>query len=534
MTMPKVSVIIPTYNRPAMLKRAIDSVLKQTFQDFEIVVIDDGVRERARDVVESFHDDRIRYISHEQERGAPAARNTGIKKSTGNLVAFLDDDDEWLPEKIELQVGALEKNPEAVLAFCGLKAVNDAGKTLYTRLHGSEGLINPFFEILDKAFVLTSAIMARRSVLMNGFLFDESLTKNQEWDLTLRLSRTMPFYSINKLLVISHIHGNQMGGPQNVMGRIRGYHTFLQKYMADYKKQPASLSLRYAEMALLYKDNAQRFMGLIYFAKAFLAHPKRRYLIGIASLLGLGSLKRAGKKMYESTAFAKRARQKKMSNSLMEISSSLGIDKTDTEKLIHSGRKQEFMSQKFSFGHAGDFEVMMLYILIRFIKPEVIVETGVASGRSSWAILQALNDNKKGKLYSIDFPQHFKGNAPEMFITDTGRPEFKGFVPEGEMPGWLVPQELRSRWELILGKSSEKLPELLGKLGSVDIFYHDSDHSYQNMTFEFEAVWPQIPHDGFLLSDDVKRNDAFKDFVHKNEIRDHYISFGFGLIRKSL
>ncbi len=530
--MPKVSVVIPTHNRPVMLKRAIDSVLAQTYRDFEITVVDDGVQERAREVVGSFSDDRIRYIQHEKERGAPAARNTGIKNSTGELIAFLDDDDEWLPEKIELQVNALEKHSEAVLAFCGLTAVNDAGKTLYTRMRGLEGLISPFSEILDKSFVWTSAIMARKSVLMNGFLFDENLTKNQEWDLTLRLSRTMPFYSINKLLVILHIHGNQMGGRQNLMGRINGYHTFLRKHMADYKKQPSSLSLRYAEMAQLYKDNDQRFMGLIYFAKAFLVHPERGYLIGGASLLGLGNLKRTGKKIYKSTIFAKRANRKKMFNSLTKISSFLGIDKTATEELIRLGRKQGFMSQKFSFGHAGNFEVMMLYVLIRATKPTVIIETGVASGRSSWAILQALKDNNQGKLYSIDFPQFFKGNTPEMFLEETGHPEFRGFVPEGKMPGWLVPQELRPRWELILGKSSEKLPELLEKLGSIDIFYHDSDHSYENMMFEFETAWPNILRGGFLLSDDVKRNDAFMDFANKNNIKDYNLSFGFGLIRK--
>src|SRR5688572_26839751 len=100
--MPKVSVVIPTHNRPLMLRRAIDSVLAQTYQDFEIIVVDDGLRERSDNVVKLFEDDRIRYISHEQEHGAPAARNTGIKNSNGELIAFLDDDDEWLPQKLEL------------------------------------------------------------------------------------------------------------------------------------------------------------------------------------------------------------------------------------------------------------------------------------------------------------------------------------------------------------------------------------------------------------------------------------------------
>ncbi len=522
--MPKVSTIIPTHNRPHLLPRAIASVLKQTYQDFEIIVVDDGTQERAKEVVEAFADPRIRYIQHEQERGAPAARNTGIRNAHGEYVAFLDDDDEWLPEKLELQVDALEKHPEAVLAFCALRAVDDAGKILYTRVHGVEGVVRPFVDILYKSFCWNSGNMARKKVLMNGYLFDENLTKNQDWDFTLRLSRTMPFYSVNKQLLILHIHGNQMGGPGNLQGRIHGYHTFLKKYITDYKKHPDFLSMRYAEMALLYRDNGQRFVGLAYFAKAFLTHPEKGYLIGMVSLLGWGTLKRIGKKIFK---------RKNIFASLMEICLSLGMERASTKALIRSGKKQEFMRQKFSFGHAGDFEVMMLYILIRCIQPEVIIETGVASGRSSWAILQALKDNNKGKLYSIDFPQHFAGDAPEMFIEEGGHREFRGFVPEGKMPGWLVPQDLQSRWELILGKSSEKLPELLARLGSIDIFYHDSDHSYTNMMFEFETAWPHISPEGFLLSDDVKRNDAFVDFANKHAIKVYHRSFGFGIISKS-
>ena len=117
--MPKVSVVISTHNRREMLKRAIDSVLKQTFQDFEIIVVDDG-NEPAEEVAKSFSDARIRYVRHEiPHRGAPAARNTGIRSSQGEFVAFLDDDDEWLPLKLQLQVKALDENQEAGLRFFG-------------------------------------------------------------------------------------------------------------------------------------------------------------------------------------------------------------------------------------------------------------------------------------------------------------------------------------------------------------------------------------------------------------------------------
>ncbi|HBT80829.1 MAG TPA: hypothetical protein DEB13_02735 [Candidatus Yanofskybacteria bacterium] len=532
--MPKVSVIIPTHNRPAMLKRAVNSVLVQTYQDFEIIIVDDGVHERARDVAKSFSDNRIRYIPHEQECGAPAARNTGIKNSAGEFIAFLDDDDEWLPLKLELQVRALTENPEAGLCFCGFEAVGENDKRLYLNKYSREGLIEPYLDVLNKSFAWTSSILARKNVLDRGFLFDEKLLKNQEWDLTLRMAKAkVKFYSINQVLLKLHVHGNQLGGPSNLPNRILGLHVFIQKHDIDYRKHPRQLSRRYSELALLYKDNKQRIKSLEYFAKAFFTYPRVEYVRGFISMLGGVFLKRILKKMYLKTILARYVERNKVIASLQRIINSLYGDTKTMRDMVNIVQTKDFMKKKFSFGHAGDFEVMMLYVLIRLMRPEVIIETGVASGRSSWAPLQALNENKKGKLYSIDFPQYFKGDSPEMFVADTGRPEFKGFVPEGEMPGWLVPQELRSRWELILGKSREKLPELLSKLGSVNIFYHDSDHSYQNMTFEYVAVWPHVSRGGFLLSDDIKHNNAFMDFINKNEIRDYHTSFGFGLMRKT-
>jgi len=138
---------------------------------------------------------------------------------------------------------------------------------------------------------------------------------------------------------------------------------------------------------------------------------------------------------------------------------------------------------------------MFLYSLCRIVKPKIIVETGVAYGRSSSYILQALNDNKMGKLYSIDF---------------TFRPwESKSMI------GSAIPNNLKHRWEFIFGTSAEKLKPILNKLEKIDIFLHDSLHTFKNMMFEFETAWPFIKDDGFLLSDDILGNAAFFDFYSK-------------------
>src|SRR3989344_9216027 len=102
--MPKISVIIPTHNRPELLKKAVGSVLSQTYKDLEVIVVDDCMEKRADSVIKEFNDSRIKHIQHQEEKGGSAARNTGIRASSGEFIAFLDDDDEGVPGKIEIQM----------------------------------------------------------------------------------------------------------------------------------------------------------------------------------------------------------------------------------------------------------------------------------------------------------------------------------------------------------------------------------------------------------------------------------------------
>ena len=101
---PVVSVIIPTYNRAHLIGRAIRSVLDQTYQDWELIVVDDASTDDIPGIVKGFTDGRVKYIRHDENKGAAAARNTGIQAARGAYIAFLDSDDEWLPEKLERQV----------------------------------------------------------------------------------------------------------------------------------------------------------------------------------------------------------------------------------------------------------------------------------------------------------------------------------------------------------------------------------------------------------------------------------------------
>ena len=124
-----------------------------------------------------------------------------------------------------------------------------------------------------------------------------------------------------------------------------------------------------------------------------------------------------------------------------------------------------------------------LYVLVRGLRPSRIVETGVGHGMSTTFILQALADNNSGQLHSIDVPIRMRVD---------------------EHPsGCLVPDHLKDRWDLVLGESKTELPPILSKLDSVDIFLHDSDHSAENMDFEYQEAWPHVVKGGLMLTDDI-------------------------------
>lgn len=153
-----------------------------------------------------------------------------------------------------------------------------------------------------------------------------------------------------------------------------------------------------------------------------------------------------------------------------------------------------------------------LYAIIRITKPNTIVETGVFEGAGSCAILLALERNKKGRLYSIDFP-----SLP---------------LPLNKTTGWRIPQHLRSRWNLIIGRSSEELQKLLTYLGEIDMFLHDSEHSYENMHFEYETAWEHIREGGLFLSHDITRNSAFRGFAMLHNKKYFYMLHNLAGFRK--
>jgi len=156
-----------------------------------------------------------------------------------------------------------------------------------------------------------------------------------------------------------------------------------------------------------------------------------------------------------------------------------------------------------------DFTIApMLYVIVRILRPSIVVETGVGPGASSAFILRALEVNGFGKLYSIDLPEADHKIYLQLKLVK----ETHHYSPHGWNPGWLVPEELRWRWELILDDARQVLPRLLSKLGKIDMFLHDSLHTYEHMIFEYSIAYRYIRDGGVLASDDANWNSAFRDF----------------------
>jgi predicted O-methyltransferase YrrM len=150
-----------------------------------------------------------------------------------------------------------------------------------------------------------------------------------------------------------------------------------------------------------------------------------------------------------------------------------------------------------------------MYAVLRAHRPDVVVETGVCNGFSTAFVLAALERNGHGRLHSVDLPEYANVDTEGVFWDE----KVGEVVPEGREPGWAIPRSLRHRWELSLGPSQELLPQVLDRAGALDVFIHDSEHSYECMTFEMHAAWPRLREGGLMIVDDWVMNEATRDFA---------------------
>ena len=306
--MPRVSVIIPTHNRSDFLRHAIASVLNQTYQDFELIIVDDASMDNTAEVVAAVNDERIKFLRHDKNKGGSAARNTGIRASQCDFIAFLDDDDEWLPEKLSKQTEILLSSPPQVgCVYTGYVDVSmSTGKTVGEYRPTKRG-------DLSKALLAANCVGSASSVLLKREcfekigLFDESLPCSQDYDLWIRVANEFLFEYVTEPLFRYRTHENKISN--NLEALTKGMEIMAAKYrdypLSYYREQ-------YIDLGIMYCLAGDVYRGRKAFFKAIELSPfqLRAYLNLGLSIFGTGKfrkIKEAERKAFSYFAPVKRA-----------------------------------------------------------------------------------------------------------------------------------------------------------------------------------------------------------------------------------
>lgn len=242
-----VSIIIPTYNRGYTIKKSIESILNQTYKSFELIIVDDNSTDNTAEIVKSIKDERIRYIKQEKNLGANVARNRGVIESKGNFIAFQDSDDEWLPNKLEIQLDEL-KNNNADIVYCSFNRFeNDKHEVIPKKNINDENIAT---ELLKYNFISTQTILGKKECFESE-KFDEKLPRFQDWDLVIRLSMKYKIHHVNKPLVNVYLQNDSITRSSE-KGKI-AINIMMDKYIDEIRKNKSILS-RWYRMKIYNED----------------------------------------------------------------------------------------------------------------------------------------------------------------------------------------------------------------------------------------------------------------------------------------
>jgi len=210
---PRISVVLPTYNRSWSLKEAVDSVLRQDYPEYELIVVDDGSTDHTSQILEGYRG-RLSVI-RQSNRGVSTARNRGIEAAEGELIAFLDSDDTWLPEKLTAQVAFFRHHPDALICQTEETWVRNGVRVNPKKRHRKpSGMI--FEQSLALCLVSPSAVMMRRKLFDDVGFFDESLPACEDYDMWLRVACRYPVHLIDTPLIVKR------GGHEDQLSRAPG------------------------------------------------------------------------------------------------------------------------------------------------------------------------------------------------------------------------------------------------------------------------------------------------------------------------
>lgn len=296
---PVVSVVIPSYNSARWVGEAIESVLGQSFPDWELLLVDDGSTDNTRAVVARYTDPRVRYIYQEnQERSA--ARNRGVREAQGAFVAFLDADDLWLPEKLAEQVKVFEREPAVGLVYAGTYVVEEDGRPFFQQRCQHRGFVVRPLLVEDNIVAgSASSAMVRRECFERVGYWDETLAVCEDWEMWLRIARSYLFDFVPQPLVKVRTHGNNTQKQAEKMRR--GTLDFFARVLANpaLENEVRPLRRRVRSLAFFMVGRAfyaAREMGLArrYFLRSIALYPLqgRAWQYGARSLVGPGLTER--------------------------------------------------------------------------------------------------------------------------------------------------------------------------------------------------------------------------------------------------
>ncbi len=212
---PLISIVVPTYERSKYLRGAIETAVEQTYENIEVIVVDDGSTEEYAEAIVSEFSENVDYIRHDENQGLSAARNTGVRESKGEYIAFLDDDDRWHKSKLDRQLSALSTNQEAGLVTCLVAAITPQGEVVHCERTAPSGDCSK--AILVSNYIGTpSRVLVRRDVFDEVGGFDESLPTKQDWDFYIRLCQNWHVVAVKDHLCLRTIHESMSNSPEDL------------------------------------------------------------------------------------------------------------------------------------------------------------------------------------------------------------------------------------------------------------------------------------------------------------------------------
>lgn len=237
---PRVSVILPTYNRAYTLHRSINSVLCQTYQDFNLIVVDDASMDDTEDIVNYFKDERIIYKKLSKNVGGAGARNIGLQLAQGEYVAFQDSDDEWTCMHLHKSIASLDVEDDVGAVFSDFIQIGDFGCRMMPIWMDKSMNVNFYETLLWRNVVGTPTLVARRSALESVGGFDESMPRYQDWELVLRLAKVVRFKYRKEPSVLSYVHED--GISQNSEAHLIALEKIYEKHVESINKNPSLMA----------------------------------------------------------------------------------------------------------------------------------------------------------------------------------------------------------------------------------------------------------------------------------------------------